>query len=90
MVLSIPLRYTVHMIKHLAAEQPVEHSSLWEIQKPVKNNNLSWLFAKSASYSSCCMVCLMQTGEKREQNASGDSTGEFFAVGYTQLYSQDV
>lgn len=36
MVLSVPLRYLVHMIKPLAAKQPTEQSSLWETQKPVR------------------------------------------------------
>lgn len=36
MVLPVPLRYSVHMIKPLAAGQPTEHGSLWETQKTVR------------------------------------------------------
>lgn len=47
MVLSVPLRYSVHMIKPLAAEQPTEHSSLWETQKTV------------STATAACKVCLI-------------------------------
>lgn len=87
MVLSVPLRYFVHTIKPLAAEQPTEHSSLWEAQNPART--------AVAAYKVCIIFQLVYdmsnaNWENVWENAFCYSTGEEYSVDYRQSYSQDI
>lgn len=64
MVLPVPLRYSVHMIKPLAAGQPTEHGSLWETQKTVR------------TAAAACKVRLIFYLLYDMSNTNGEETGK--------------